>query len=438
MTATRWRNWGRSVVAYPARIERPGTEDEVASALRRAAVDGLPVRAVGSGHSFTPIAATDGVALQLDRLTGVRAVDAVTGQVRVGAGTVLRRLGTELAGHGLALPNMGDIDTQTVAGAISTGTHGTGTAFPGLSAPITGARLVLADGSVEDCSPTCRPELFEVARLGLGAVGVLTEVTIACVPEFDLAADEHRVPLAAVLTDFGEIMRGADHVEFYWFPHTGTALVKSNTRLPAGSGSDALPRWRAVWDDEVMSNGLFALTCALGRLAPPVIPAVNAVAAQLVGARRYTDRSPAVFTSPRRVRFREMEYAIEFDALPAALSEIRRLIEDRRWRISFPLEIRAAAADDVWLSTAYHRASAYIAVHRYYREPFAEYFLAVEQILLGHGGRPHWGKLHTLDAGRLRDQYPRFGDVRAVRDAVDPGGLFRNPYLDRVLGPASG
>ena len=185
-----------------------------------------------------------------------------------------------------------------------------------------------------------------------------------------------------------------------------------------------------------MSNGLFALTCGAGWLLPQIIPAVNAAAANLVSVRRFTDDSHAVFTSPRRVRFREMEYSIEPDAVPAAIAEIRELIAQHGWRISFPLEIRVAAADDVWLSTAYRRPSAYIAVHRYYREPFAEYFLAVEHILLGHGGRPHWGKLHTLTAVQLRERYPRFDDVRAIRDTVDPEGRFRNAYLDRVLGIA--
>ena len=430
----RWRNWGRSVSARPARVESPASDDEVGDLLARAARDGLRVRPVGSGHSFTPIAATDGVSVRLDRLTGLRSVDTATRQVRVGAGTVLRELNQALRQHGLGLANMGDIDTQTIAGAISTGTHGTGLQHPGLSAQVEGLRLVLADGSVRNCSSTEHPALFQAARLGLGAVGILTEVTLGCVPAFLLAADEHPLPLAGVLDHFGDIMGSADHVEFYWFPSTATALVKSNTRLPLGADRRPLPRWRALWDDELMSNGLFGLTCALGAAAPGVVPVVNAAAAALVSSRSYVDHAPAVFTSPRRVRFREMEYAIDFDSLPSALTEIRTLIDASGWHISFPLEIRAAAADDVWLSTASGRRSAYIAVHRYHREPFAEYFLAVEQILLGYGGRPHWGKLHTLDHHQLRERYPRFEDFRSVRAAVDPAGRFRNAYLDRVLG----
>ncbi len=402
--------------------------------LARAERDGLTVRPVGAGHSFSPIAATDGVSLRMDLLSGLRAVDTATGLVTLGAGTRLRHLPALLRPHGLALQNMGDIDTQTISGAISTGTHGTGSDFTGLAAQITGFRLVTANGQAVECSAATRPELFAAAGIGLGAFGVLTEVTVQCVPSFLLAADEHPEPLSAVLENFDEIASSADHVEFYWFPHTDTALVKSNRRLPADAEPQPLPRWRAVLDDEVMSNGVFALTCSAGWLAPAIVPGINTVAAKLVSVRKFTDDSQVVFTSPRRVRFREMEYAIDRDFLPQAIADIRKMIGSKGWRISFPLEIRVAAADDVWLSTAYQRPSAYVAVHRYYREPFAEYFLAVQQILLGYGGRPHWGKLHTLDTEQLREKYPRFDDVCAVRAAVDPGGLFRNDYLDRVLG----
>ncbi|SDO50786.1 FAD-linked oxidoreductase [Nakamurella panacisegetis] len=430
---TAWRNWGRSVLAHPTSIETPRDETEVVALLSRAAGDRRRVRPVGAGHSFTPIAATDGVMVRLDALSGVRRVDGH--EVTLGAGTRLRDLPALLRPYGLALENMGDIDTQTVAGAISTGTHGTGTAFAGIAAQVTGLRLVLAGGGVVDCSGTVRPELFQAARIGLGAFGVLTEVTIRCVPAFLLAADEHPMPLAPVLEHFDQITAGADHVEFYWFPHTDTALVKSNTRLGLESGRRPLPRWRSTLDDEAMSNGLFAATCGLGWLVPQVVPTINRVAAHLVSTRTFTDDSYSVFTSPRRVRFREMEYAIDRDAIPEAIREIRTLIQRKGWRISFPLEIRVAAADDVWLSTAYGRPSAYVAVHRYHRDPFAEYFLAVQEVLLAFGGRPHWGKLHSLGHEQLRARYPRFGDALAVRDTVDPDRRFANPYLDRVLGP---
>jgi FAD-linked oxidoreductase len=434
VTVERWRNWGRNVVVDPHHVEMPRDEEEVVDLLARAEREGLSVRPVGAGHSFAPIAETRGVTVRLDRLSGLRWVDPKGTVVCVRAGTRLRDLTPLLAAHGLALENMGDIDTQTLAGAISTGTHGTGADLTGLAGQVRGLRLVLADGSVADCSEVERPELFQAARIGLGAFGVLTEITLKCVPSFRLAADEHPEPLSQVLESFDEISSSAEHVEFYWFPHTTTALVKSNRRVPPDGPGRPLPRWRTILDDEVVSNGVFGLACAAEWIAPPVVPFVNRAAAKLVSVREFTDDSAAVFTSPRRVRFREMEYAIDRAAVPGAIGAIRDLIAGAGWRISFPLEIRTAAADDVWLSTAYRRPTAYIAVHRYFREPFAEYFLAVQDILLQYGGRPHWGKLHTLGADRLRGRYPRFDDVVAVRDEVDPGRRFRNDYLDRVLG----
>lgn len=438
MPATQWRNWGRSVSATFSDVVTPADEVGVSDAVVRAAAAGLPVRPLGAGHSFTPIAATSGISLRLDALTGVRAVDGATGFVTLGAGTRLRDLPVLLAPFGLALQNMGDIDAQTIAGAVSTGTHGTGAGFTGLAAQVRGLRMVLADGSVATCSQTERPELFAAARVGLGAFGVLTEVTMACVAQFLLAADEHPEPLDAVLDGFHDKMTGTDHVEFYWFPHTDTALVKSNRRLPLDAGRRPVRKLRGLLDDELLSNGVFGATCALGAALPMAVPSVNRAAAHLVSARGYTDLSHRVFTASRRVRFNEMEYAIPRAEVPDVLREIRLLILRRGWRISFPLEIRVAAADDVWLSTAYQRESAYVAVHRYHREPFAAYFTAVEEIFGAVAGRPHWGKLHTLDAARFGALYPRFADAVRVRGQVDPAGLFTNSYLERVLGSATG
>jgi FAD/FMN-containing dehydrogenase len=186
-------------------------------------------------------------------------------------------------------------------------------------------------------------------------------------------------------------------------------------------------------DETLLANGLFRATCAAGAVAPSVVPGINRLATRLTGDREYSDLSAAVFTQHRGVRFREMEYAVPVEHLAAAFDELRALVAERGWRISFPVEVRVAAADGLWLSTATGRATGYIAVHRYWREDPTEYFAAVEEIMLRHGGRPHWGKMHTLDAAQLRGRYPRFDDFRALRDRLDPSRMFRNPYLDRVL-----
>lgn len=430
----RWNNWGRVETAEPVWIARPTLIDEVVAVVRRARELGMPVKAIGAGHSFTAIAAAPGVQLDLTGIDGLLAVDAATRRVTLGAGTNLYQLPALLAPHGLAMENLGDIDAQTIAGATSTGTHGTGGTFRGIAGQLVAATLVTAGGAVLRVSETENPELWPAARLGLGALGILVDVTVQCVPAFALHAVERPEPLDAVLDTFGARVDGADHFEFYWFPHTETVLTKTNTRLPADAALHPLGPVRRWFDDTLMSNGVFELTCATGRLAPALVPGINRLATRLTGNRDFTDVSTSVFTTKRTVRFREMEYAIEREAIPDAVRAIRSLIDSRGWRVSFPIEVRAAASDDLWLSTAHGRETGYVAVHRYWREDHLEYFRAVEQIMRDLGGRPHWGKIHFQNAESLAGLYPRFGDFLAVRDRLDPERVFANAYLDRVLG----
>jgi FAD-linked oxidoreductase len=390
------------------------------------------VKAIGSGHSFTSIGLTDGVLMHLDRFDRLLAVDETTSQVTVEAGLPIHKLNTLLAERGLGLTNMGDIDVQTVSGAISTGTHGTGRSSGAISAQVVGLQLVLADGSVVDCSRTARPELFEMARVGLGALGIVSAVTFQAEPAFALQAVEKPMPLDEVLEGFEQIVAANEHFEFYWFPHTRLALTKSNNRT---TELKPLSKRRAWIDDELLSNGLFSLTCRLGSATPKLIPGINKIAARALTARTYSDLAPHVFTSPRRVRFCEMEYAIPRAELPAVFQELSVLPEKLGEHISFPVECRVAPADDIPLSTASGRDSAYIAVHVFRGTRFDRYFNAVESLMGSVGGRPHWGKLHNLGAADLRERYPRFEDFRAVRASLDPTGLFRNAYLDKVLGP---
>ncbi|TFB80872.1 D-arabinono-1,4-lactone oxidase [Terrimesophilobacter mesophilus] len=430
----RWQNWGRVESADPVHVARPTSVDEAIDVVGRARELGLPVKAIGAGHSFTAIAVAPGIQVDVSALDGVLDVDAELRRVTLGAGTNLYQVPALLAPHGLAMENLGDIDRQTIAGATSTGTHGTGGRFRGLAAQLVGATLVTADGGILRVSGTENAELLPAVRLGLGALGILVDVTVQCVPAFALHALEQPEPMDRVLDDFEDRVDSADHFEFYWFPHTETVLTKTNTRLPADAPLHPLGRARRWVDDSLMANGLFALTCGTGRTIPAAIPGINRLASRLTGDREFTDVSTSVFTTQRSVRFREMEYAIPRHLVPDAVRAIRALIDSRGWRISFPIEVRAAAADDLWLSTANGRDTGYIAVHRYWRENHLEYFHAVEDILRGFGGRPHWGKIHFQDAESLSSLYPGFADFRAVRNRLDPDRVFANPYLERVLG----
>jgi FAD-linked oxidoreductase len=427
-----WSNWAGNQSMDPVRVARPTTVDEIASVVKQAAADGHRVKAIGSGHSFTPIGLTDGVLLQLGDYERLVSADRTTGLVTVEAGLPLHRLNPLLAEHGLGLTNMGDVDAQTVSGAISTGTHGTGRSSAGFAMQIAGLELVLADGSVVQCSATERPELFAAARVGLGALGIISTVTLQAEPAFVLEADERPMPLDDVLDGFFDLVRDNEHFEFYWFPHTDIALTKRNNRTD--EPVRPLTKVKAFVDDELLSNGVFELTCRLGNRMPAIIPRLNRVAAKALSARTYVDVAPKVFVSSRRVRFREMEYAIPRADLPAVFAELRTLPERTGMHVSFPVEVRVAPADDVWMSTASGRDSAYIAVHMYKGTPYDRYFAAVEKLFQDVAGRPHWGKLHTLDAATLRERYPRFDDFVRVRNEVDPERRFGNAYLDRVLG----
>ena len=429
-----WRNWAGNYRRQPAAVVRPETVSGVSEALQDAARMHRGFKVVGGSHSFTDIAATDGVVASLDALSGLVSADRETGLATFRAGTRLRDIAGLLQPYGLALPNMGDIDHQSLAGAVSTSTHGTGLEYTGFGGAVRAFTIVLADGEVRHCSADENPGLFQAGRVGLGAVGVLVEVTLQCVPRFLLSAVEQPEPLEDVLSGFAERCEQSDHFEFYWFPGTRVALTKTNTRLPGDAQRKPVTTASRLFDDEVLGNGLFSLTCQVGARFNGVVPGVNALATRLVSKRTYTDESHAVFVSPRRVRFREMEYALPFEEAEEAMRKVVDAANAFGESVSFPIEVRSAAADDVWMSTANGRRSVYIAVHRYHREPHAEYFEAIERIFWEHGGRPHWGKLHTLDAARLRGLYPHFDDFLAVREEVDPQRRFLNPYLRRVLG----
>ncbi|MEU1594090.1 D-arabinono-1,4-lactone oxidase [Streptomyces sp. NPDC005708] len=427
-----WRNWAGNVTARPRREVTPASVEELSAAVRRATEDGLTVKAVGTGHSFTAAAATDGVLIRPQLLTGIRGIDREAGTVTVEAGTPLKRLNAALAREGLSLTNMGDIMEQTVSGATSTGTHGTGRDSGSIAAQIRGLELVTADGSVLSCSEKENPDVFAAARIGIGALGIITAITFAVEPIFLLTAREEPMPLEKVLADFDELWAENEHFEFYWFPHTGNTNTKRNNRsLGPEKPIGQLSGW---FEDEFLSNGVFQVANWVGRAAPATIPAIARISSRALSARTYTDIPYRVFTSPRRVRFVEMEYAVPREALTETLRELKAMVDRSPLRVSFPVEVRTAPADDIALSTASGRDTAYIAVHMFRGTPYQAYFTAAERIFTAHEGRPHWGKVHTRNAEYLAEVYPRFGEFTALRDRLDPDRRFGNDYLRRVFG----
>lgn len=432
-----WHNWARTQNARPCRVARPRDLGELVREVGSATADGLRLRAVGAGHSFSGAAVTDGVHVHLDALAGFEHVavhpDGST-RVTVGAGIRLAALNAGLAARGLAMRNLGDIDAQSLAGAISTGTHGTGARLGGLATQVVGCRLVTAGGDVVEVSATQDPELFELARLGLGTAGVLAAVTLDVVPAFRLRSHEHLLPLGDVLEGIDALVDDNDHFEFFWFPHTDGTLVRRHDRV-TDDVDEPQPRLRRLLSDEVLSNGVFELVNRLATARPALVPRLNAFASRAMPPRTFTAASADVLVSRRRVRFRETEYAVPRASLADVLRETDAWLRRTGEPVPFPLEVRFAAADDLWLSTAQGRETAYVAAQQYHRMAHQRYFDAFERIVAQVDGRPHWGKLHGLDHTRLAELYPHLPDANRVRARVDPAGTFRNAYVDRVLGP---
>jgi FAD-linked oxidoreductase len=427
VNARRWTNWGRNQESI-AEVLTPGTIDEVATQVKQAAESGRRIKVVGSGHSFTSIAVADDQRMFVHRMAGLVSVDGEL--VTVQGGMTLSTLNAILAGHGLAMPNLGDIDAQTIAGAISTGTHGTGIAYSTIASCVEAVTMVTATGGVERYTPGS-PE-FPAVRVGLGALGVIAEVTLRCVPAFTLLADERPMLLPDVLAGLDEWIPENDHVEFFWYPYTDRAQLKRNRKVT--ENDQPLGRFRGWFDDDFLSNTVWQGVCGLGRRVPATVPAFNAISARALSARTYTGRSDEVFCSPRKVKFTEMEYEVPRAALPEVLDELEKIFTRLPFKVQFPVEVRFTGPDDIWLSHGYGRESAYIAVHQYRGAPYEPYFRALEEVCTALGGRPHWGKLHYRDAESLRAAYPRFDDFLAVRDRLDPNRVFTNDYLKRVLG----
>jgi FAD-linked oxidoreductase len=429
---TSWRNWAGLTAVTPTEIRTPRDVDDVVAAVDRARERRTTVKMPGTGHSFTGIAAPQGIMLSPTQLTGIVSVDRDAMTVTALAGTPLRVLNASLEPLGLSLHNMGDIAQQTVAGATSTGTHGTGGLVASLSAQIAALELVTGSGEVVRASETENPDVFAVARVGLGALGILTSLTFRVEPMFTLEAHEFPMLWSEALGRFDELVEDNHHFELYWFPHTERVLAKENNRTL--DDPEPLGRVRHWLDDEFLSNTVFGLVNRVGNARPGWIPRINGLAGRALSARTYSDVPHKVFTSPREVVFREMEYAVPREAGLDALRDVRRWIDASGLHISFPIEVRTTPADDIALSTASGRASMYLAFHVNAQTDHLAYFKGVEDILRGYDGRPHWGKLNTRTAADLEPAYPRWNEYQKLRDRLDPDRLFTNDYLRRVLG----
>ena len=427
----RWKNWAGNQRATPKSVHFPSSENELVAIVRFAQAAKRHVKSVGSGHSFTAIAVADDILVDLRNYCEFLEVSADRTCVTVQSGIVLADLNERLHREGLAMPNLGDVTYQTIAGALSTSTHGTGQGRTGLAAQVVGFRLIDSGGNVLQCSEHENDEVFHVGRVGLGALGVLSTLTMRVVPAFQLSAVEEPMRVRDVLANIDQLVNDNDFFEFYWIPHTGWALTKRNNicDLP----SDPPRRFAHWWNKIFMENLAFGALCYLGRMRPGLIPRLAKVLPSS-GRVEYVNASYKIFASKRLVRFYEMEYSINRESVVPALERVMKLVDDEGLLLNFPVEVRFTAPDDVSLSTSYGRPSAYIAVHVFKGMQYEPYFRAVEKIMMDYGGRPHWGKIHFQSAESLSSLYPEYQRFIEVRNRLDPEGVFTNDYLRRVLG----
>jgi len=423
-----WANWAGDQRCVPVAFERPGTRAEVQAAVERAALAARTVRAAGSGHSFSDAALTDGTLLSLERMDRVLDVDRANGLVRVEAGITLHALNQALLEHGLALPNLGDIDRQAVAGAVATGTHGTGGRLFNISRQVESVELVTGDGSAREVDDG---DLLLAARVSTGSLGIITALTLRTVPAFRLKGVDEPLPLQEVLDTLEERVNGHPHFEFWTFPHSQVALTKTNA--PTDEPAQPRPAWREQAELVWLDNRAFEALCLIGRRFPSAIPRLNRIAGAAPSKRTRIDHSFRIFASPRLLRFTEMEYAVPREHAVEALAGTKEILE--RHPVSFPIELRFVAGDEALLSPAHGRDTAYIAVHNYRGMPFERPFREVEAFMGRFHGRPHWGKRSWLTAAELAPRYPRWDAFQAARAELDPEGRFANAYARRMLGP---
>lgn len=425
-----WSNWSGSVKSSPRELIRPSSIDELARMVKQYGRERRQLRVVGAGHSFTPIAHTDDVLISLDDVQGIETIDTEKRTASVLGGTKLKMLGNALFEHGMAQENLGDIDVQSIAGAISTGTHGTGINFGTLATQVEGFTLVTATGDLLECSLEQNPDIFKAAQVSLGTLGIIARVKLRAVPAKRMHYLGLRKKLSECLTLLEQYKQDNSHFEFFWFPYTDGVQAKFlNETTQAVSKS-------SFWSDFnkiVLENGVYWVLSELCRIFPSFCKAVCNISAQSIANIDEVNYSHRLFTTPRLVRFQEMEYNIPVEHTSTVIREIQQCIEQYQFQVHFPVECRFVHSDDIWLSPAYQRESAYIAVHMYRGMPYHSYFRQIEGIFQRYQGRPHWGKMHTRTADELAALYPRWHDFRRVRASLDPQGMFLNSYLRELF-----
>ncbi len=424
-----WKNWSESVVAKPKRIVRPKTLGQLIALVKECRENNCTLRVVGAGHSFTPLAATDEVLVSLDHLNGIDAIDHENRLVTFWAGTRLKDVSRLLDERGYALENLGDINEQSIAGAISTGTHGTGIRFQSIPNQVEKLTLLTAHGELLEIGREQNDAYFEAARVSLGMLGIIVKVTLKVVPQYVLFAKNYRLSLEEGFQQLNALKEANRNVEFFWFPYTEVIQVKTLNEADEKAASFS----NRFMSKVVMENGLFYLLSEMSRNAPKTAKLVSQISAWGVPVGESYNKSHLQYATPRLVKFNEMEYAVPEEHMEAVIRELDDMLQKQNIAVHFPVECRYVKGDSIWLSPSYERDSAYIGIHMYKGMELHHYFDAAEEIFLHYNGRPHWGKMHSLTYDQLKQQYPKMDAFLAIRSELDPFGLFLNGYLRSIF-----
>ncbi|TCZ73213.1 FAD-binding protein [Paenibacillus albiflavus] len=426
----RWSNWSGSAVSTPERIVYPSSIEEISRLVHESNDQGKKVRIVGSGHSFTAIVPTDSILISLDEMQGIKHMNHYHSIAHVWAGTKLKLLGESLHALGYAQENLGDVNFQSIAGAVSTGTHGTGVKFGSVATQVVGITAVTADGSIVECDANHNSELFKAMQVSLGSLGIIAEVKLRVVPAWKMDFESRKVNFHDCMQQLDSLCASNRHFEFYIFPYSDHVQIKLMNQ------TDAEPDKSSFWNNFnkiVVENGAFKVMSEVSRLLPKSSRSISRLSGKLAPVMKQVGHSHSMFATPRLVKFNEMEYNIPAQHMQAALEEVRACIDKKQYAVHFPLECRYVKADDIWLSPAYGRDSAYIAAHMYKGMPHEQYFADLEQIFLKYDGRPHWGKLHTLKQKQLAERYPQWEAFHTFRKELDPKGTLLNKYLEGLF-----
>lgn len=425
-----WKNWSETVIGYPEKICYPKHVKALKQLVYECKSKNRSLRVVGAGHSFTPLAATSNILVSLEKLNGIASIDHERSRVTVWAGTKLKALGEALFELGYAMENLGDINAQSIAGAISTGTHGTGTDFGSLSTQITALTILTPSGDLLYITKETNLAYFQAMRLSLGMLGIIVQVEIQVIPAHRLVYESFRMQLDDCLSNLRSLEKTNRHFEFYWFPHTNKVQAKI---INSSNDNDSKHTKANTFNKIGVENGIFKLLSEACRLQPKLSRYVSTISANTVPIGKEVGNSHELYVTPRLVKFQEMEYSVPAECMAAIIKDIQYVIEQQNFQVHFPIECRYVKEDDIWLSPAYKRNAAYIAVHMYKGMEFQPYFDAIEEIFQHYNGRPHWGKMHTMTANKLAERYPKMENFLHIREELDPDGMLLNSYLRRLF-----